>query len=149
MRTDILNITALILAFFVLALSIGASISKMKCSKDGNIYFGTEVPNSMQERDFICSLNSTKLSCCKEDILLKSCCPQTEDNSCASETINLQFDFETLVGVYELSIDLVPINLFNLFIHSDIKNLFEKILYYPDKLPPLYSLIIYFQVFLL
>jgi hypothetical protein len=95
MKKHTLNIFLFILTTFVVFLSIGPSISKMQCSKNGEFFFGTEVPNCMQIEEISCSEDSKELSCCEKKNLLQTCCPQTNDDSCASETANFQFDFET------------------------------------------------------
>ena len=35
--------------------------------------------------------------------IIISCCPETNDNSCASETENIHFEFETLLSEYEFT----------------------------------------------
>ena len=94
------NISIFFLTILVIFLSIGVSISKMECSKDGKIFIGTEVPNCMKEQEIYSTHELKKMSCCQRDDDLQSCCPQTEDDSCARETINIQFDFETLISSY-------------------------------------------------
>ena len=102
MKQILSNITVFLLTFFVVFLSVGVSISKMQCSKDGKIFLGTQVPNCMQIEEIVCSDDLKEFSCCTKEDNLQSCCPQTEDDSCASETANIQFDFETLVSSFIL-----------------------------------------------
>ena len=97
MKKNFLNISSVLLAFFVVFLSVGVSVSKMLCSKDGKLFLGTEVPNCMQQKEIFCIVDSQEFTCCKKSDYVESCCPQTEDGTCASETANFQFDFETLV----------------------------------------------------
>ena len=96
------NISIFFLTVLVVFLSIGVSISKMQCSKDGKIFIGTQVPNCMQIEAMVCSDDLKAFSCCTKKDNLQSCCPQTEDDSCASETANIQFDFETVVSSFIL-----------------------------------------------
>ena len=96
------NITVFLLTILVVFLSVGVSISKMQCSKDGKVFFGTQVPNCMQIEEMVCSDDLKEFSCCTKEDNLQTCCPQTEDDSCASETANIQFDFETLVSSFIL-----------------------------------------------
>ena len=111
------NIAVFLLTILVIFLSVGVSISKMQCSTDGKIFIGTEVPNCMQIDEMACNDDLKEFSCCiqKEDI--QSCCPQTKDDSCASETTNIQLDFETLISSLILDFKetsaLVYICLFN------------------------------------
>ena len=104
MKSIFSNIFIVFLTIFVVFLSIGVSISKMQCSKDGKLFFGTEVPNCMQIEEIDCSKDSNEFSCCKKKDFLQTCCPQTNDDSCASETVNFQFNFETLLS--SLSLDV-------------------------------------------
>ena len=103
MQKNTLNIFSFILTTFVIFLSIGINISKMQCSKDGKLFIGTEVPNCMQINEIACSENSNEFSCCKQKDLLQTCCPQTNDDSCASETANFQFNFETILTSFTLN----------------------------------------------
>ena len=96
------NISIFFLTVLIVFLSIGVSISKMQCSKDGKIFIGTQVPNCMQIEAMVCSDDLKAFSCCTKKDNLQSCCPQTEDDSCASETANIQFDFETVVSSFIL-----------------------------------------------
>ena len=102
MKQLLSNITVFLLTFLVVFLSVGVSISKMQCSKDGKIFLGTKVPNCMQIEEMVCSDALKEFSCCAKEDDLQTCCPQTEDDSCASETANIQFDFETLVSSFIL-----------------------------------------------
>lgn len=105
MKNIFSNISTLLLAILVIFLSVGFSVSKMQCSKDGKIFIGTEVPNCMQEKETFSIDELKKMSCCASDKNLQSCCPQTEDDSCASETTDIQFDFETLTSSYLLNVE--------------------------------------------
>ena len=100
MKRLVNNISVLSMAFFVMLLSIGLNISKMKCATDGHFYFGTEVPSCSIQTELICEAQKEDMSCCMKDIV-ESCCPETNDESCASETENMHFDFETLISESE------------------------------------------------
>ena len=102
MKYIVKNISLVILSTLVVFLSMGVSISKMQCSKDGEIFIGTEVPNCIQKQEIACNIAVEKISCCSQKEIQRSCCPQTSDNSCASETTSIQFDFETLITVFNL-----------------------------------------------
>ena len=103
-RQIILNFSLITLSIFVFFLSIGISFSKMDCSIDGKIYFGKEVPNCMTKNDMSCGENLVSFSCCDIEVISESCCPQTNDNSCASETKKIQFDFITLLTAFEFEV---------------------------------------------
>ena len=92
------NIAVFLLTILVIFLSVGVSISKMQCSTDGKIFIGTQVPNCMQIDEMACSDDLKEFSCCIQEEDVQSCCPQTKDDSCASETTNIQLDFETLIS---------------------------------------------------
>ena len=83
-------------------LSIGLNISKMKCAEDGTLYLGTEVPSCSMETEVLCGSHEEKISWCMKEII-KSCCPETNDNSCASETENIHFEFDTLLSEHEFT----------------------------------------------
>ena len=102
MKQILSNITVFLLTILVVSLSVGVSISKMQCSKDGKIFLGTQVPNCMQIEAIVCSDDLKAFSCCTKKDNLQSCCPQTEDDSCAGETANIQFDFETVESSFIL-----------------------------------------------
>ena len=59
----------------------------------------------MQEKETHSIDELKKMSCCASDKNLQSCCPQTEDDSCASETTDIQFDFETFTSSYLLNVE--------------------------------------------
>lgn len=96
------NISIFLLTILVVFLSVGVSISKMQCSKDGKIFVGTQVPNCMQIEEMACTDDLKEFYCCTKEDNLQLCCPQTKDDSCASETANIQFDFETVVSSFIL-----------------------------------------------
>ena len=105
------------MAVFIIAVSMGLNISKMSCSDDNELYFGTEVR----------SCNEEKVSCCMEEIMI-SCCPETNDNSCESETENIHFNFETFISSECLNFEISPIlisflsyNIFSENTYSEIK----------------------------
>ena len=98
------------MAIFIMLLSIGLNISKMKCAEGGAVYLGNEVPFCSQEKDVQCEKLQKKLTCCMLEVE-KDCCPETEDKSCASETELVHFDFETIISFsnYDFSFLLYPI----------------------------------------
>jgi len=95
------------MAIFILLISVGLNISKMKCTDDGVFYLGTEVPSCSLEEEVVCEKEQEKVSCCLLDIE-KSCCPEMQDKSCASETENIHFNFETLLSYSGLNFKLSP-----------------------------------------
>ena len=109
MKKIIVNICILMVTTLVLFLSVGIHISKMKCSEDNRFFIGTAVPNCMQERDIACVLDSQKTSCCQKDTIEETCCPETNDDTCASEKTNIQFDFETLIPFFNHDFELLSV----------------------------------------
>ena len=98
MKNTFRNISLFLMAIIVLFLSIGMSISRMKCADNGQLYFGTDVPSCSMDKEVVCQAKQEKVSCCSIEVE-KQCCPETMDKSCASETENIQFDFETTISV--------------------------------------------------
>jgi hypothetical protein len=104
-------VSSIVMGVFILSISMGMNISKMKCDEDGALYLGSEVPSCSIENEVICTKEQEKIFCCMKEIK-KSCCPEKNDNSCASETETIQFDFETLVTVFELDFSVAQSLLF-------------------------------------
>ncbi len=119
----------------VVSLSIGMNISKMKCADNGQLYFGTQVPSCNIDNEIRCNQNEQLVSCCL--VTLESqCCPETNDNNCASEIKSLKFDFETLLynSLYHFYID----NIITCNTHVDAYLDNTKVLwfFYDIKPPP-------------
>jgi len=111
MEYIIKNIIFITMAIFILLLSMGLNISKMKCAEGGAVYLGSEVQSCSQEKEVQCEQVQKKVTCCMLEIE-KACCPETEDKSCASETELVHFEFETIVESLELDFSVLPIPLF-------------------------------------
>jgi len=109
MRKFCKNICIFLLTTFVLFLSIGIHISKMGCLEDSRIFIGKEVPNCMQLEKTACIIELQKISCCNRDEIKQICCPEKKDDSCASETTNIQFDFETIISVFNFDFELLSV----------------------------------------
>ena len=65
----------------------------------------------------------------------KQCCPETKDKSCASETENIQFNFETTVSITDFDFSLLALPLF----HTAFSSVFsanEKANNYLSGIPP-------------
>ena len=92
---------SILMAVFILFISMGMNISKIKCDEDGGVYLGTQVPSCSEKNEVVCNEEQEKVSCCMIEIQ-KSCCPETNDKSCASSTQNIHYDFETILTVLEL-----------------------------------------------
>ena len=125
---------SIVMAVFILSISMGMNISKMKCDEDGSVYFGTEVPSCSEENEVVCNKEQEKVSCCMIEVD-KSCCPETNDKSCASSTQNIHYDFETLLTVFELDFSEKAslLSFFNLY---DNKLYFVKVNNYLSGIPP-------------
>ena len=129
MRQIFVNIYLVLLATFVVFLSVGVSISKMQCSKDGKIFIGAEIPNCMEKQAIACDIVLNEISCCQKEEAQESCCPQTNDNSCAGETANIQFDFETVISSFEVNFKAISILLYTCYIHELTYNLKQELNY--------------------
>ena len=117
MKQILRNISLVIMTILVVFLSMGVNISKMRCDKTGSLYLGSEVPSCSMDNAVICTKAQEKVSCCMLEIK-KSCCPEKKDNSCASETETIQFDFETLVTVFELNLKEISALLYTVVLHD-------------------------------
>ena len=127
-------VVSIVMVVFILSISIGVNISKMKCNEDGDLYLGSEVPSCSMENEVICEGKQEKISCCMKEIK-KSCCPEKNDNSCASETKAIQFDFETLLTAFDPDFSVAPILLFA-FNLTDCFNANYNVQTYLSDIPP-------------
>jgi hypothetical protein len=125
---------SIVMAVFILSISMGMNISKMKCDEDGSVYLGTEVPSCSVESEVVCNKKQEKVSCCMIEIQ-KSCCPETNDKSCASSTQNIHYDFETILTVLELDFSEKS-SLLPFFNSYDSKSYFVKVNNYFSGIPP-------------
>ena len=125
---------SIVMAVFILSVSMGMNISKMKCDEDGSVYLGTEVPSCSVENEVVCNEEQEKVSCCMLEVV-KSCCPETNDESCASSTQNIHYDFETILTVFELDFSEKTI-LLSFFNSYDSKSYFVKVNNYFSGIPP-------------
>lgn len=125
---------SIVMAVFILSVSMGMNVSKMKCDEDGSVYLGTQVPSCSEENEVVCNEEQEKVSCCMIEVK-KSCCPETNDKSCASSTQNIHYDFETILTVFELNFSKITILLS--FLNSyDSKSYFVKVNNYFSGIPP-------------
>tara|TARA_B110000858_G_C17667567_1_gene410303 strand:- start:466 stop:924 length:459 start_codon:yes stop_codon:yes gene_type:complete len=124
----------IVMAVFILSVSMGMNISKMKCDEDGSVYLGSEVPSCSVENVVVYNKEQEKVTCCIIEVG-KSCCPEMNDNACASETQNIHFDFETLLASFELDFSSVNSLLYAL-ISYDIASDFTKVINYFSGIPP-------------
>ena len=127
-------VVSIVMVVFILSISIGVNISKMKCNEEGDLYLGSEVPSCSMENEVICEGKQEKISCCMKEIK-KSCCPEKNDNSCASETETIQFDFETVVIVFEADFSAAQSLLFT-FNFTDCFNVNYNLPTYLSDIPP-------------
>ena len=125
---------SILMSLFILTISVGMNISKMKCDDEGTLYLGSEPPSCSMENEVICTKAQEKVSCCMKEIK-KSCCPEKNDNSCESETEIIQFDFETFVTVFEVDFSVAPVLLFA-FNLTDCFNANYNLQTYLSDIPP-------------
>ena len=125
---------SIVMAVFILSVSMGMNISKMKCDEDGSVYLGTEVPSCSEEYEVVCNKEQEKVTCCMIEIQ-KSCCPETNDESCASSTQNIHYDFETVLTVFELDFS-EKASLLSFFNSYESKSYFVKVNNYFSGIPP-------------
>ena len=125
---------SILMAVFILFISMGMNISKIKCDEDGGVYLGTQVPSCSEKNEVVCNEEQEKVSCCMIEIQ-KSCCPETNDKSCASSTQNIHYDFETILTVFELDFS-EKTSLLSFFNFYDSKSYFVKVNHYFSGIPP-------------
>ena len=113
------HITTYFLTALILFLSVGITVSTMKCAEDGRLYLGSVVPS--------CNISNEQESCCSKD-MQEFCCPETGDDSCASETEVIHFTFETLVSKSQFSFESfssivnISYHVGNIYVFRDIKS---------------------------
>jgi hypothetical protein len=125
---------SIVMAVFILSVSMGMNISKMNCDEDGSVYLGFEVPSCSEEYEVVCNKEQEKVTCCMIEIQ-KSCCPETNDESCASSTQNIHYDFETILTVFELDFS-EKASLLSFFNSYESKSYFVKVNNYFSGIPP-------------
>jgi len=126
---------SIVMSVFILSISMGMNISKMKCDEDGSLYLGTEVPSCSVENEVVCNKEQEKMYCCMIEVR-KSCCPETNDKSCASSTKNIHYNFETILTIFEF--DFLETTILLSFFNSYYsKSYFVKVNnYFSGILPP-------------
>ena len=122
------------MAIFILLLSMGLNISKMKCAAGAAVYLGSQVPSCSQEKEVQCEQVEKEVSCCMLEIE-KSCCPETEDKSCASETELVHFDFETIISFSNYDFSLLKHPIINI-IYSDLFSVSKISNNFQSGIPP-------------
>ena len=125
---------SIVMAVFILSISMGMNISKMKCDEDGSVYLGTQVPSCSEENEVVCNKEQEKVSCCMIEVQ-KSCCPETNDKSCASSTQNIHYDFETILTIFEPDFS-EKTSLLSFSISYNSKSYFVKVNNYFSGTPP-------------
>ena len=125
---------SIVMSVFILSISMGMNISKMKCDKDGSVYLGTQVPSCSERNEVVCIKEQEKVSCCMIEVQ-KSCCPETNDKSCASSTQNIHYDFETILTIFELDFS-EKTSLLSFSISYSSKSYFVKVNNYFSGTPP-------------
>ena len=116
---DILyTIPFIFMVVFILTVSMGLNISKMKCDTESSLYLGTEVPSCSENIKVTCTEQQEKISCCLKEVM-KTCCPEREDKGCDSETEQLKFNFETFISSFETNFIPKEISLFYFYIFSE------------------------------
>jgi len=125
---------SIVMAVFILSVSMGMNISRIKCDEEGSVYLGTEVPSCSVENEVVCNKEQEKVSCCMIEVQ-KSCCPETNDKSCASSTQNIHYDFETILTVFELDFS-AKTSLLSFSISYNSKSYFVKVNNYFSGTPP-------------
>jgi len=125
---------SIVMAVFILSVSMGMNISKMNCDEDGSVYLGIEVPSCSEKNEVVCNKAQEKVTCCMIEVE-KSCCPETNDESCASSTQNIHYDFETILTVFEHDFS-VKASLLSFFNSYDSKSYFVKVNHYFSGIPP-------------
>ncbi|CAI8228049.1 MAG: Uncharacterised protein [Cryomorphaceae bacterium] len=125
---------SIVMAVFILSVSMGMNISRIKCDEEGSVYLGTEVPSCSVENEVVCNKEQEKVSCCMIEVQ-KSCCPETNDKSCASSTQNIHYDFETILTIFKLDFS-EKTSLLSFFNSYESISYFVKVNNYFSGIPP-------------
>jgi len=100
------NILFTLMAAIMLCLSGGIHITKMQCAKGEKVFLGTKIYTCHVQELNACSEMSSKSSCCK----LKK-----EKLPCKTQTIELAYDFDTLISSEAQLNNLYELAIFNKF----------------------------------
>ena len=77
-----------------------------------------------QKKEMACNMVFNNITCCeKKEVETTSCCLDKEEGSCASETANIQFNFETLISSFEFDFKQISILLYTSFLYDQVCNL--------------------------
>lgn len=113
------NISILMLASFVLLISMGVNLSKIDCHNITEFYIGSTTSNCC-EQDLANScdkLNKSSSSTKKE----VTCCPEESLTCCEKEDISLHYNFQMTLFSVKKMMNLKKINLLNYFGFKDYK----------------------------
>jgi len=128
------NIAILFMAFFVLFISIGLNISKIKCGENSNVYIGIENLTCMKAKES-CTVDDLieSSSCCIKTKQINCCCDD-QIKMCNKENILIQYDFQTIITETKSIIH----NIFIQNIIYGVENIIvsNKIIYSINKHPP-------------
>jgi hypothetical protein len=91
------NSVFVLLAIFVVLISMGVNVFKFNCDKNNNLYFGYEDVKCSYDID--CCDDLIIESCC--DVSLKCCSVNVEDD-CSKENQSIQYNFETVFKYIEI-----------------------------------------------
>ena len=115
MRNIIQYSIPVVLAIFVLFVSMGVNISRMSCDNNRQVYLGYMVSNCQEnEVRACCCIEINDICCCNTE---KEICFDTFRESCTQESAMIQYDFETTVS-YQKLIQVKSIILFNIRLNN-------------------------------
>lgn len=129
MRSIFRNISVILMATFVLLLSMGIHVSKVQCKKGSKVFIGTEVAN--------CKMKKEIVSCSKKKQVQKSC--KKSENLPKKESKLVQFDFETFDFKEFKSFDIDLVQLYITLLNKEFYSVESELLtcnHYSDP-PPL------------
>ena len=128
------NIATLFMASFVLFISIGLNISKIKCGENSNVYVGIGDPTCIIAKES-CTVDDLmgSSSCCIKTKQTNCCCDD-QIKMCKKENILIQYDFQTIITETKSIIH----NIFIQNIIYGVENIIvsNKIIYSINKHPP-------------
>jgi hypothetical protein len=113
------HIPIYIITVFVLLLSVGVSIKK--CNNNNN-FCTVAIKETCKKESVSCKEIMEKIKCCKNK--MKPLCKKKERN-CTAKSIQLQFDFETIIAKIKTIDKCKEIMLFNQENHL-VSNLVSK-----------------------
>ncbi|MEE2954158.1 MAG: hypothetical protein VX347_03195 [Bacteroidota bacterium] len=129
------NITTLLMACFVLFVSIGLNVSKLKCGTNSSLYIGLESPSCTIDKE-ICSIDNLITSSCCSSIQETNCCHDEKIATCKTESVLIQYNFQTTITEVKVLIQNTTLFVQNIIWGFDKIAISDHLIYSCKKQPP-------------